>query len=255
MTFEIEAQYLQGAAAAFAASRLILLGLRQRQPGLLLFLVDVALSSFLLNVFPPASVQYFWIYIVAMPVFWAVSVGAVREMISLSMAAYPGIRTACRWTMFGAVFVSIAVSLLVTAAFWRGMSAKRGLYYFFIVERSVLFSLAVVIVSLLLFLSHYPLKLHHNKYVSCGFFSAVFLSQSVQQLLRTLAPKLYSPTVDTAQLVLETVCLVGWALMLRVEQSTASTGTPPVNLNSPDEAALIQQLESFDKLLSRVGRR
>ncbi len=255
MSFEIGAQYLQGATAAIAAARLMALGIGKRQPGLLFFLIDVSLGSFLLNAFSPESAAYFWVYLLAMPVAWIASIAAVREMISLSMAAYPGIRTACRWTMLGAVAVSIAVSLLVTAAFWRGGVAKHGLYYIFIIERSILFSLAVVIVSLLLFLSHYPLKLHHNKYVSCGFFSAIFLSQSVQQLFRTLAPKLHSARADTFQLAIETLCLVGWALLLRPEESFVERRRSPDDFTTPEEAALLQQLDSFDKLLSRAGRR
>jgi len=256
MSFEIQAQYLQGVGAAVAAVRLFAVRLGARQPGLLAFLVYVAVNSVLLSLFPPDSIEYFWVYVVSAPVGWVVSIWAVREIISLAMAAYPGIRTACRWTMYAAVAVSSFVSLLITAAFWRGSgSAQRGLYYLLITERSVLFSLAVVIVSLLLFLSYYPIRLHHNQYVSCGFFSAIFLSQAVQQLFDSLAPNFYSRISDVAQLGVETLCLCGWALLLRREETVAEPPVEKLSVSRPEAAHLLEQLQTMDKFLSRAGRR
>ncbi|MGD1070755.1 MAG: hypothetical protein ABSB15_11495 [Bryobacteraceae bacterium] len=254
MDTESLAEFLQAAAASIVAARLLVLGLAKRQPALLTFLLSTALIFFSLASLPPASAVYFWIYIVSLAVSWAVSLYVVREMFALALDGYPGIRTAGRWAMYGATGISVAASLAVTTAFWNGGARGRSrlLFYLEVVDRSVVFTLAAIVVAILLFLSRYPLHLHRNTYVSTAFFSAVFLSEAVEMMVDSLSPRLFSGWVDRTQILFAAACFVGWAAMLRPEASDAPAR---VSFENPADRELLQQLESFNTLLARVGRK
>ena len=247
------AEYLEAVAAGVAAARLIRLHLARRQPALLAFLLSTAVVFLALASFPQASVVYFWLYVAAVPINWVVSVYVVREMCALVLDDYPGIRTAARWVMYVATGVAILSSLAMSVAFWNGgRHGESGLFYIEIVNRSVVFTLAVIVASILVFLSRYPLGLHRNTYVSTSFFSAVFLSEAAEMLVDSLSPHLHSAWVDETQLLFAAVCFAGWALMLRPE----TAGAPAiVSYENPADQELLQQLESFNALLARVGRR
>ena len=135
--------------------------------------------------------------------------------------------------------------------FWQEGAKRTNLYYILVVQRSVVFTLAIIIVSILLFLTRYPLRLHRNSYVSTVFFSAVFLSEAVEMLIDSLSPHFHSTGVDVAQIGFAAACFVGWAWMLKPE----IVGAPVrVTFENPHERELLQQLESLNRLLTRAGR-
>lgn len=244
---------LEGTAASVAAARLFSLGLAKRQAALLTSLVLTAVVLFALASFPQASAPYFWLYIASVAVNWVVSVWVVREMFALSLEDYPGIRTVGRWAMYAATGISVTASLAVTGVFWNGGARGRSnLFYVEVVNRSVVFTLAVIVASILVFLSRYPLHLHRNTYVSTSFFSAVFLSEAVEMLIDSFNPLLHSAWVDKTQVIFVALCFGGWALMLRSQ----TAGAPArVSFEKPAEQELLRQLESFNALLARAGRR
>jgi hypothetical protein len=245
------AEFLQATVACLAAGRLLRVGLANRQPALLTFVLVTALELFALASFPSGSVAYFWIYLVSLVLNWIVAVYVVREMFALALVDYPGIRTVGRWAVYAATGISITVSLAVTKLFWK-VQGRHGLFYFEVVNRSVLFTLAAIIVSILVLLSRYPLNLRRNTYVSTSFFGAVFLSEAAEMLVDSLSPVLNSVWVDRFQVVFAALCFAGWALMLRPE----TVGAPAiVSYENPADQELLQQLESFNTLLARVGRR
>jgi hypothetical protein len=247
------ADLLEATAACLAAARLFCLGLTKRQPALLTFLVEAALASFALSSLSTDSPAYFWVFISYVVVNWIVSVYVVREMFALALDGYPGIRTAGRWAMYGATGLSVAVCVAITKVFWNGgPRGESNLFYVQVVNRSVVFTLAVIVAAILVFLARYPLHLHRNTYVSTSFFSAVFLSEAAVMLVDNLSPHLYSHVVDRIQIVFVAACFLGWALMLRPQTAAASAR---VKFENSAEKELLQQLESFNSLLARAGRR
>src|SRR5690242_17154002 len=246
------ADLTEAAAATVAAARLSFLGLSKRQSALLVYLVEMAVASFALGSLPPASSGYFWLYIAYVAVNWVVSIYVVREMFALALDRYPGIRTAGRWTMYAATGISVAASLVITGIFWNGPHGGSHLFYVQIVNRSVVFSLAVIVVAILIFLARYPMHLHRNTYVSTSFFSAVFLSEAAVMLVDNLSPHLYSAQADRVQIAFVAACFTGWAVMLRPHTSAAPA---PVKVENSAEKQLLEQLESFNSLLARAGRR
>jgi hypothetical protein len=246
------AEFLQATVACVAAGRLLRLGLAKRQPALLTFVLATALELFALASFPTASAAYFWIYLVSLVLNWLVSIYVVREMFTLALVDYPGIRTVALWAVYAATGASITASLAFTLLWNGNPHGREGLFYVELINRSVLFTLAAIVVSILVLLSRYPLHLRRNTYVSTSFFSAVFLSEAAEMLVDSLTPHLNLVWVDRFQVVFAAFCFAGWALMLRRETVEAPSR---VSFENPAEQELLQQLESFNALLARVGRR
>lgn len=248
------ADFLQAAVAAVAAVRLFNLGLNRRQPALFAYLIYTALYLFALGSIPSNSAIYFWLYMFFDVLNWIVSLFVVREMFALVLDDYPGIRTAGRWTMYGAIALALTGSLAIARIFWGGGPNGRSphLYYLLVANRSIVFTLSVVIISILLFLSRYPLHLHRNTYVSSIFFGAVFLSEALVTLIDSLGAHLYSPYADTVQVGFAALCLVAWTMMLGPIRDTAAAR---ITFESPQDHELLQQLDSLNRLLSRAGRR
>ena len=88
---------------------------------------------------------------------------------------------------------------LLTRFFWNTGAHGRqkwGVFYFEVAQRSIVFSLAVVIIAIIFVLSKYPLHLGRNTYVSCAFFSVLFLSEAVQLFVDAMMRELYNRYVD-----------------------------------------------------------
>jgi hypothetical protein len=244
------------AAAASTGVRLIYLSLAKRFPALLAYLVLLAVINFDFGLQNPTSALYFWSYLVLEPLKCVFSIFAVRELFALTFIHYPGIRTVGRWVMYAGVALALGISLLLTGFFWSGAAGGRAhshLFYLEVSQRSVVFTLAFVIVAILLFLSGYPLRLSRNTLVSGGFFSVLFLSEACQLLVDSLAPALHIHSVDWAGAVFVSASLIGWAALLTPEPQRA-----PAQIRfsrPPEEDHLLQQLTALNRLMTRAARR
>ncbi|MCU1326556.1 MAG: hypothetical protein JWN34_1926 [Bryobacterales bacterium] len=240
---------MQAAAYAYTAWRLFARGLGGRQSGLfgfLLFRCAFMLSSALL---PERSHLYFWTYVILMPLDCVVSVVAVREAIGLVLDDYPGLRSVGRITMYGAVVVSTLSAVLIAAAFWRE-HIPSNLYYVQVSTRSAGFGLAVILMSLLIFLSHYPLSLTRNRLLSSVAFGAIFLSEAAALFIDSRSDTLRSPAVDLASVAFGAVCLVIWGTFL--ESKTVEV--PAKSPDGPDDERLLLQLRSLEEMARKLGQ-
>jgi hypothetical protein len=244
---------LEAAAAAFAAARLLHFGLWRRFPALICYLLIASLRATLLSLVTERSKTYLWVYLVASPVICCVAALAVREMFALVFRDYPGLRTAGRWALNVALAVSVLVSLLILRAPWPNESVNsRRLFYELVFERSITFSLATIIVILMIFLSRYPLRLDRNTYVASGFFSAMFLAQAIVRLIDSTSLRLLARYADYPEVGFTALCFLGCGLLL---QAAGAERPVRVAINKPRETELLQQLESLNSILSRSVRR
>lgn len=242
----------QAAAAAFAAARLLHFRLRCRYPVLFSYLIVSTILYIVLSVLPVKSHAYYWAYIVAQPVTWCAAALAVREMFALIFKNYPGLQTAGRWALYGALALSVAVSVVLARTFHASDDPSAPqLIYILHLDRSIGLTLTVTIVILMLFLSRYPLHLDRNTYVASGFFSAMFLAVGAVKLIDSISKDLYFVYADYAEVAFATLCFVGWGLMLRPAEQPAPARSV---VNKPREAELLQQLESLNQILSRSVR-
>lgn len=239
---------IEAAAYAFAAWRLLALGLMKRQPGLALFLLFGCLSQVTASAAQKHSALYFWTYIGLTLIDNVISVIAVRESLALVLDDYPGIRSVSRWTMYGAVIAALVSSLAIDAAYWRS-DVRTNLYYIEVANRSVVFSLTVVVASLLIFLSHYPLNLSRNRLVSSVAFGALFLSEAATLFADSMARHLYLPLADEVGSLFGAACLIGWGVMLRHEEAVARQPRPV----QPGEDHLLRQLQALERAASKVS--
>jgi hypothetical protein len=247
---------LTHAAAAVAAfTRLVQLKLNRKFPALLAYLGFLAVLNMVLGVENDTSALYFWSYLVLEILKCGFSVFAVRELLSLTFDRYPGIRSLGRWVMYAGVALSTSSSLVLTRIFWANSATGRAhshLFYVQVGQRMLVFSLALVIVAVLVFLSKYPLDLGRNTMVSCFFFSVLFLSEAAQLLIDTFFPLLYFRNVDYAESAFITFCLLGWAFMLKPEPVHTPT---TVKFATPDEEHLLSQLNALNQMMTRSVQR
>jgi hypothetical protein len=241
--------------AGVALVRLLWLGLVSKFPALLVWLGAVGAENLALGLLDHKSNLYFWTYFAAEPLKCLLGVFAIRELFGVVFKNYPGIRSGGRSVMYAAMTVSVAVSAALTASVWSGTASGRAfshLYYLQTGQRSVVFSLALVIVAILVFLSKYPLHLSTNIIVSSVCFCTLFLSETFQQLIDTLQPKLRNPVVDVSESVFMFLTLLTWALMLRPERQEV-----PAKLvfSAPNEERLLAQLNALNQLMTRSARR
>ena len=242
----------QAAAAALAAARLLKLGSWKQQPAVFAFLVTYVAGGLFLGLQGVQSSSYYWCFLLFQTLSDLLAMLVVRELLSIAVARYPGIETAGKWMMYGSVSVSVVASLGLTAVLWTDATIGTSkLYYVLVLHRSLQFSMAVVIISLVAFLSHYPLELRRNFHVSAYFFSCVFLVEAAESLMDTLSPLLFSRQADLATAGLVALALVSWAFLLRHEEALP----PKSGTRTPADSALIQQLESLNRTLSGLPRR
>ena len=254
---ECFAEFLQSAAATFAVVRLVRLGLARKQPATCAFVIFNAVAPLLLVSLSFSSPLYFWMFIGYTALNWAASFAAVREMFALSMASYPGIRTAARWALYVLVAFSVLLSVGITGWNWgTGRDPSSNLFFVQVADRSILLTLAAIVAGLLLFLSRYPLHLPRNTYTSCIFFSGVLLCQAAVDLIDSFREYLFSYQADIAGAMIYAALYAGWAWRLKPETvPEVAAESRQISFEKPDEAELLRQLEAMNRLLIRVGRR
>jgi hypothetical protein len=241
----------QAAAAAIAASRLLSCGSAREQRATFSFLLVNAAGCFILSLFHLRSDQYFWWYVACAALNDVAAILALRELFGISVAEYPGIRTAVQRSIYAWLAVSVLVSAGLSYMTWQsGPKGWTNLYYILNLHRSLQFSFTAIVISLIVFLSRYPLELRRNIYVSGYLFSVVFLTDAADTMIATLTPKLYDFRVDMAGVAFLGICFSMWAVMVRKE------GIAPrrIVFRTPKDAELLRQLESLNQTLSRIGR-
>lgn len=246
-------ELIQAAAAAAAAARLLYLNLANRFPALITYLMFLAAMDVGLGLQDRASAGYFFSYVALESGKYILIIIAVRELFALTFDNYPGIRTAGRWAMYAGIVLALVISLVAARYFWGGGPGRRSadLFYFEVSQRSVVFTLAVVVATLLLFLSKYPLHLGRNTLVSGVFFCVLFLSEALRLLIDSLAPKLSNPHTDWPSAVFVAVGMLAWAGMLhRTEPAPAR-----VLFSSPREEHLLRQLAALNQIMAHAIRR
>ena len=255
------AELLQAAAAAIAVARLTYLKLGGRFPALLAWLSVLGATDFAYSLLSQRSALYFWIYVAGQPVLCIFGVLAVRELLALVFRDYPGIRSVGRWGVYAGVAVASSASLLASMAFARDRShGSLHLFYIEVFQRSVVFTLALVILSVLFALSRYPLHLSRNSVVSSVFFSSIFLSDAVRLLIDSLSIRLNNHMADLTESAVICLGLGTWAVMLQAEaaRQAAMAGneaeTVHLSFANPAEAQLLSELDSLNRLLTRAAR-
>ncbi len=215
MDWHIVREFVQSAAALVALLRLAYLDLTKQFRALAWYLSLLCVSNLLGGGLSRHSAVYFWYYFAMIPLESAAGIFAVRELIALIFANYPGIRTVGRWALYAGVLLSVGTSLALTRLVFRtrGLPVSSGACS--ISRRRSARStsaLAIAIIAILFVLSKYPLNLGRNTYLCCAFFSAIFLIEAAQLLVDSSQRLLFYELAETVAAISISACLFAWAL-------------------------------------------
>ena len=252
MDWHIVREFIESAAALIALARLAYLNLTGQFRALAWYLSLLAVSNLLGGALSPHSATYFWYYFAMIPLESAAGFFAVRELITLIFADYPGIRTVGRWALYAGIGLSVATSLALMKLFsYSGPRQKWGVLYMETAQHSVMLSLAIAIIAIVFVLSKYPLNLGRNTCLCCAFFSAIFLIEAVQLLVDSSQRLFFSELAETVAAILTSTCLFAWPFLLRTQTARA----PRIAVPTAHEDKLLHQLESLNSLMIRAARR
>ncbi len=240
----------EAAAAAFTAGRLLYFGLLRKFPYLLGYLLADILLGLALSMLRTNSYAYYYTYFYAVPVCWVAQALAVQELFTLIFRDYPGIRTIGWWTFYAAVGLSIVVCVFAASAL-GAHDRPTEMYYHLVLDRSISFSLGIVIMVLMFVLARYPLNLDRNSLVVSVFFSGLFMAEAAIKLRDSLAVKVRPGAADRIEVALEILCFMAWGALLRPARASAPVRKPDP---SPREEHLLQQLDNLNLVLSRSAR-
>lgn len=244
--------YLLAAAGVLAIYRLIRFRLHQHFPLLLAWLVISATESVLFGALGDTSIPYFWVYVILEPLSWLAAIAAAGELFALVFVAYPGIRTVGRWGLYAGITGATAVYILIASLFHR-TSAHGSIHLFYIetANRAMLLSVAIVILSIRVVISRYPIQYSANISSSTTFLCIVFLSEAGRLLIDSMMPFLLNHYVDGTEDVIRVAATVIWSLTLRSADEAVRPPKPP---RGAQEEHLLDQLKSVNDLLSGLGR-
>ena len=243
------------AANLSAAIRFVQSGLHRRYPVFTVFLIVQFISSALIQLYKPSSAGYFYVYVYTTPLIWILYVLIVRELYSLVLRDYPGIYSMMRWSMYGVVALAVCISLLsVVVTFRQAAGAHSKISYYYLIERGIVFALVLFIVSMLWFLSRYPVRLSRNILIHCFLYSALFLCDAALLLVQSLTLMRYTAMLNLALLTISAACFTGWAALFSKKGEGELVRVRHYQ-DSMDEDRLLSELNSINSTLLRAARR
>jgi hypothetical protein len=221
-------------------------------------LVFVTLRSILLIPFDPKSRTFYTIWVVTVPILWVSYVLVVLELYSLVLKHYRGIYSVGRMFFFAAVATSAIVSALTVLLTMPGtLGARSLLYYYALLERGIVTSLAIFLLLLLTLVTWFPVPLSRNLLIHCSVYTAYFFAVNVIDLYWHVSGTAGAATTSWAtiyRLSVALVCYSCWAFLLSPsgENRIAALhlGRSPL-----EEKRLLGQLEGLNATLLRTARK
>ncbi len=240
-------------ANATAALRLYQLDLNRVYRFFFAYLVLTTARSLLLLPFNVRENTYALIYLATLPILWVFYILIVLELYSLVLQNYSGIYSLGRWTLYGALFFSVAVSVLTLIPTW-GNETSKLLFWSTTVTRGVDFSLVIFLLLILVFLSRYPVALNRNIIVHCIVYTVFFLGTSMTILVRNVVGHELMRPLNIVLQVISAGCYLVWIFCLTRAGESRVTMLRH-NWSPDDEQRLIEQLNNINATLLRAARK
>jgi hypothetical protein len=240
-------------ANATAALRLYQLDLNRVYRFFFAYLVLTTARSLVLLPFSVRENTYGLIYLATIPILWVFYILIVLELYSLVLQNYSGIYSLGRWTLYGALFFSVTVSVLTLIPSW-GNETSKLLFWCTTVERGVDFSLVIFLLMILIFLSRYPVALNRNIIVHCVVYTVFFLGTSMTILVRNVVGHELMRELNNVLQVINAACYLVWIFFLTRAGESRITMLRH-NWSPEDEQRLIEQLNTINNTLLRAARK
>jgi hypothetical protein len=242
-------------ASALVVGRLYWVGLHRVYHFFFASLAFALLRSAALFPFGTRSLTYYRIWVSTEPILWIFYILVVFELYSLVLKQYRGIYSLGRMFFFAAVATSTIISAMTVLPTMTGALAKNPLlYYYSLVERGVVTSLAVFLLLLLALVTWFPVPLSRNLLIHCSVYTAYFFIYNVINLYWHWRGKDAVYWTNMSKYTVGLACYFCWAFFLSRsgEDRTASLrlGRSPL-----EEKRLLGQLEGLNATLLRTARK
>jgi hypothetical protein len=245
---------LSALACLLAATRILFLASSsQYRPFLGLLAIWFAFCVASVSV-PMSSKLYLRIYILAAPVSWLFYLFVARDIYLKIFVNYRGIAFAGRFALYssgtlllagGAASVWFSPARLKEGALWEGIA---------LVDRSVLFGVAFLLVLLVFVIVRYPISIQRNLIVHTLVFSGVLFCQSLCQAADQWTAYNLSMFWNTLAAALDTVFVAAWAIMIHPGGDNHYMRFRP-HIKPETELHLLHQLDSLNGILLRAARK
>jgi hypothetical protein len=242
-------------ASALVIGRLWWAGLHRTYRFFFASLVFALLRSAALFPFGTRSLMYYRIWAGTEPILWLSYVLVVFELYSLVLKHYRGIYSVGRMFFFAAVATAAVISAITVLPTMTGaLSTHPLLYYYVLLEREVVTSLAIFLLLLLALVTWFPVPLSRNLLIHCCVYTTYFFASNVINLFWHLGGKDAVYWANMSKFAVALACYFCWTFFLSRggEDRTASLhlGRSPL-----EEKRLLGQLEGLNATLLRTARK
>jgi hypothetical protein len=247
-------ELVAGVFAALTSVRMWRSGLHRRYPFLFAYLVFQVPYSIWPAIMDIHSRGYFWVWVFSEPVSWIFEIAVVRELCGLVLERYRGLCSLGRWSMYGSVALSAAISLASLLPRIPSALTQRSrlLFYWYGGDRGVHLALAIFLLLMLLLASRYPVPLNRNVVLNAAMFTALFFGGTLASLLRTIFDLRAGHGLDVALTASSAASLIAWFFTLTPEGERDRVEL--AHFRPEDEARILQRLDQIDRFVLRLPR-
>ena len=242
-------------ASALVVWRLYSLGLHKTYRYFFTGMALAVTRTTVLFPFGPRTKIYYQIWIATQPLLWLSYLLIVSELYFLALKHYRGIYSLGRWFFFGAVATAAVISAMTVLPTIAPPPVRYAMaYYYALIERGIVTTLAVFLLLLILLVAWFTIPLSRNLLTHCTVYSVYFFANNVISLYRQLGGKDASVWSDISKLTVALGCYYCWAFRLTPNGEDRTTslhlGRSPL-----EEKRLLSHLEGLNATLLRVARK
>ena len=246
-------EVVAGVFAALTAVRMHRSGLHRRYPFLfayLLFQVPYSIPPATMNL---GSTSYFWFWLITLPIDWMFEISVASELCRLVLERYRGLRSLGRWSVYGGVALSAALSLATLLPRVPSAVTRRSmlLSYYFGADRGINLALAIFLLLMMLLASRCPVPLNRNVVLNAVMFTALFFGNTLTSLLRSIFDLRVAVAMDVGLTASTAVSLIVWFFALT--PGGEKDRLELAHFRPEDEVRILQRLDRINQLMLRLA--
>lgn len=248
---------LQGAlivGGLLTAIRLYTTGLYRRYPIFFAFFIFKIPYNAVPLFLKTSSNSYLHYWVLTEPIVMGFYILMVAELYRLVLEKYKGLYTMGRWAMYTCSTISVAIAAITLLPRIKPSAPQVSKIMGFMVagERGIVFSLAIFLILLLVFLALFPVRLSRNVRVHALIYTVFFLSNTIALLLRTLFGLKLADEVNAAFSVFSLLAVFSWLIFL--SPAGEDVPGPALHLGRDYEQRVLSGLNSLNSTLLKVAR-
>ncbi|HYO82511.1 MAG TPA: hypothetical protein VES20_14000 [Bryobacteraceae bacterium] len=219
------------------------------------FALADALRLVIGSAIPRRTDLYAWFYLTTQPITWLLLALVTLEIYSGVLHKHAGLAGLSRKAMAGVLGAATILAVLTLPLNASSDGRMRHLESFFLLERTVYFSLLAFVIFLACFLAWYPIRLAQNTLVHFGVFTGYFGTLVAAWFVRTLGGPAFVHAANVLHMTgtIAAACL--WAILLRTDGERVSSKAGVRNRTPDEEERILAQLEAINRTLLRSDQR